>query len=541
APDNPLIFMNGPLTDTIMTSGRFQIISRSPLTGTICSSSSGGVFGAALKKAGFDGVIITGRAAEPVYLFIENGNFELKSADRLWGENCPATRKKLQQEHGNVSVASIGPAGENLVLYAAVMNDRDRAAGRGGLGAVMGAKNLKALAVKGKGEVELHDREGLNAIQPLLDRLVDKNPITGKALQLLGTAVLVDIINDHGMLATRNFRRGQFNDVDGINGDKIHELILRGKSACYKCPIACGRSTATARHQGEGPEFETIWAFGPQLGINDLPAITEANYLCNELGLDTISTGNTIGCGMELVEEGIFTAPLKWGNAANLAQVVENIAYRRNYGDDLALGSKRLAEKYQRPQIAMQVKGMELPAYDPRGAQGQALAYATSNRGGCHIYAYMIGPEILGQPVKVDRFKTSGKAELTVLMQDISALVDSLILCRFLQFSFGIGTFRKLLNLVTGSRLDDDDLLKIGKRIYTLERIYNIRAGFTSRDDMLPERFLTETLPEGPSRNRTVDLKTMLQRYYQVRGWDSEGIPLASTLTELGIKESCWK
>jgi len=536
SPENALIFLTGPLTGTVLTSGRYQVISRSPLTTTICDSSSGGNFGALLKGTGIDGIIIQGKASKPVYLYITEAGVEIRNAEHLWGKNTHETRDMIMNEtSAKASIACIGPAGENRVLFASIMNDRDRASGRGGLGAVMGSKNLKAIAVYGTKTVSVRYPNKLKDLLFRIDRLVDKNPVTGKSLKVLGTSVLVNVINAHGMFPTRNFKYGVFNDAEGISGEKIAESIVQKKSACYKCPIACGRSTKTANRQGEGPEYETVWAFGAQLGVNDLKAITEANYTCNELGLDTISTGNTIGCAMELSEVGAFPYNLKWGDAKKIVGIVEDIAYKRGIGAELALGSKRLSEKYGRQELSMQVKGMELPAYDPRGAQGQALAFATSNRGGCHMRAYMIGPEILGQPVFLDRFSTKGKPEIVVLLQDFSAFVDSMILCRFLQFPLGVSTFTEMLNCVTGFEFTDEEVLKIGKRIYTLERDFNAKAGFTREDDMLPSRFLTEKFSEGPSRNRVVKLDEMLDEYYSIRGWDSDGVPTRNTIEELDI------
>ncbi len=534
--ENALIFLTGPLTGTVLTSGRYQVISRSPLTTTICDSSSGGNFGALLKGTGIDGIIIQGKSAKPVYLYITEAGVEIRNAEHLWGKDTHETRYMIMNETSTkASIACIGPAGENKVLFASIMNDRDRAFGRGGFGAIMGSKNLKAIATYGTKTISVRYPNKLKDLLFRIDRLVDKNPVTGKAIKVLGTSVLVNVINAHGMFPTRNFKYGVFNDAEGISGEKIAESIVQKKSACYKCPIACGRSTKTANRQGEGPEYETVWAFGAQLGINDLKAITEANYTCNELGLDTISTGNTIGCAMELSEVGAFPYNLKWGDAKKIVGIVEDIAYKRGIGVELALGSKRLSEKYGRQELSMQVKGMELPAYDPRGAQGQALAFATSNRGGCHMRAYMIAPEILGQPVFLDRFSTKGKPEIVVLLQDFSAFVDSMILCRFLQFPLGVSTFTEILNCVTGMELTDEEVLKIGKRIYTLERDFNAKAGFTREDDMLPSRFLTEKFSEGPSRNRVVKLDEMLDKYYFIRGWDSNGIPTQKTIEELDI------
>jgi aldehyde:ferredoxin oxidoreductase len=449
-----------------------------------------------------------GKAEKPVYLSLTDDGIKVKDAVHLWGLNTQETRKVLIKETTvGASIASIGPAGENQILYASIMNDRDRTAGRGGLGAVMGS----------------------------MDRLIDKNPITGKSLQLLGTSVLVNVMNAHGIYPTRNFQQGVFNDAEGVSGEKLSEILVQKKSACFKCPIACGRTTRTSKKDGEGPEYETLWAFGAQLGINDLNTIAEANYVCNELGIDTISCGSTIGCAMELSEVGAFPHNIKWGDTKILVKLVEDIAYKRGIGAEMALGSKRLAEKYGRPELAMQVKGMEIPAYDPRGVQGQALSYATNNRGGCHIKAYMIGPEILGLPVFLDRFVTKGKAEIVALLQDISSMVDSIILCRFLQFALSPSTFAEMLNIVTGLDFTDDELMKIGKRIYTLERKFNTEAGFTKKDDTLPPRFFNEVLPEGASRNRIVKLDEMLDKYYEIRGWNKNGVPTAETLKSLGI------
>ena len=536
SPQNALIFLTGPLTGLIPTAGRYQVISRSPQTGTICDSSSGGVFGAELKKTGIDGFIVTGKAKKPVYLLFSDNGIEIKDASHLWGKNTHQTRYALIEEYSaKASVASIGPAGENRVVYAAIMNDKDRAAGRGGMGAIMGSKKLKAIIAIGSKEIPVADPDALKELLTKVDRLIDKNPVTGKSLQLLGTSVLVNIINAHGMYPTENFQRGVFNDAEGTSGEKIAEVLLQKRSACFKCPIACGRSTKTENKEGEGPEYETVWAFGAQLGINDLTKITKANYLCNELGLDTITTGSTIGCAMELYEKGAFPFELKWGDADILEKVVTDIAYKRGIGAELALGSKKLAEKYGKPELAMQVKGMEIPAYDPRGVQGQALAFATSNRGGCHMRAYMIATEILGSPVFMDRYSINGKPEIVALFQDISAVVDSIILCRFLQFAMSISTFTEMVNVVTGWNYSDDELLEVGKRIYTLERKFNCEVGFTKKDDLLPTRFLEEELEEGSSRNRVVQLDEMLDRYYEIRGWDKNGVPTAETLKNLEI------
>ncbi|MDI7268752.1 MAG: aldehyde ferredoxin oxidoreductase family protein, partial [Myxococcota bacterium] len=536
SPENPLVFMTGPLTATrVPTCGRYQVVSRSPLTGTIFDSSSGGTFGAALKRTGIDGLVVTGAAGSPVYLLVTDEGIEFRDAGRLWGADTHVARDEIAAETGGkASVASIGPAGERRVPMAAIMNDKDRAAGRGGLGAVMGSKNLKAIAAAGSRQVGVADPDGLKAVLARVDRLLDKNAVTGKSLQILGTAVLVNLINEHGMFPTENFRRGVFNDAEGVSGEKIAETILTKRSACHACPIACGRATKTSKEEGEGPEYESVWAFSAHCGVNDLDAATHANYACNRLGLDTISTGGTIGCAMELSALGLLPEAVRWGDAARVVSLVEEIAYCRGLGAELAQGSRRLAERYGRPELAMQVKGLELPAYDPRGAQGQALAYATSNRGGCHMRAFLIAPEILGMPCFVDRFSTAGKADLAILLQDLSAAVDSTVLCRFLQFALGLDTFADLLARVTGMDCTPDELLSVGTRIYNLERLLNCRAGLERKDDLLPRRFLEERLDDGPSRDRVVRLDEMLDEYYRRRGWDADGRPTAETLRRLG-------
>jgi len=538
SPENKVMIATGPLTGTrAPTGGRFSVISRSPLTGTMCDSNSGGFFGAELKKAGYDAVIIEGESDKPVYLHIEDDKVELLDARDLWGKDFHETLAALKEKHEKHRVLGIGPAGENLVKVSAIMNDEDRAAGRGGLAAVLGSKKFKAIAVKGSKKVEIADPDGFDKTLKTVAKLVKKNGVTNNALPIFGTSVLVNIINAHGMFPTHNFQRGVFNDAEGISGEKIAETILTGKYACYGCPIACGRRTKTSNMEGEGPEYETTWAFGADLGINDLETVAEANYLCNQYGLDTISSGATIACAMELKEKGKLSSDEVpgFGEKEGLLALVKNMALRQGIGDELAEGSKIFAEKRGAPELAMQVKGMELPAYDPRGVQGMALSYATSNRGGCHMRAYMISPEILGQPVVLDRFSTEGKADVCIFLQNMSAFVDSVVMCRFTQFAFPLDYYSILLTNVTGKEYKPEDANKIGEKIWNLERLYNLSAGFTCEDDTLPPRFLNEELPEGGSRNRVVQLDKMLKEYYKLRGWDEKGIPTSQTMSRLGL------
>ncbi|KPV62615.1 MAG: Tungsten-containing aldehyde ferredoxin oxidoreductase [Candidatus Bathyarchaeota archaeon BA1] len=537
SPENKIVFATGPVTGTkAPTSGRYCVISKSPLTGTIFDSHSGGFWGPELKFAGYDAAIIEGKAETPVYIWINDGGVEIRGASEVWGLDTHMTTERLIKETDpKAKVACIGPAGERQVSLAAIINDRHRAAGRGGLGAVMGSKNLKAVVVRGTCRVDVADEGGFSEALDESLMVIRKNPITDKSLPTLGTAVLVNLINEHGMYPTRNFQEGVFEDAEGISGEKIAETILNGRRACYACPIACGRITKTSEKEGEGPEYETAWAFSAQCGINDLTQVTHANYLCNELGLDTISTGNTIGCAMEMSQKGFLREKIEFGDADKLVELVKKIALREGIGKELGEGSKRLAERHGCPELAMQVKGLELPAYDPRGAQGHALAYATSNRGGCHLRAYLIGPEILGTPALVDRFRPDGKADLVITYQNLFAALDSMILCVFTSFALSPDHYAKFTSAVTGLRFADEDVMKIGERIWNLERLFNMREGFGKKDDTLPLRFLKTPLPEGGSRGRRVLLDKMLKEYYDLRGWDGEGFPLKSKLKELGL------
>lgn len=535
--ENKLAFMVGPLNATaVPTAGRYSVVSLSPATGTIFDSNSGGFWGMELKRAGVDGLIIEGKSAAPTYLFIKDGEVSFHDAAHLMGLDCPTTRDKVIEEtEKRARVASIGPAGENGVLMAAIMNDRDRAAGRGGMGAVMGSKNVKAIAVRGTQKVAVADRERLDLIVKRAKKTLDKNSVTGKGLGVFGTSVLVNVINAHGMYPTRNFQEGVFNDAEGVSGEKIAELYLTDTDACFNCPIKCGRVTKTSTDSGEGPEYESVWAFTAQCGVSDLEAAINANYLCNRLGLDTISVGNTIGCAMELADQGHLDMNLSWGDAERMVSLVEEIACRKGDGARLAEGSWRLADSVGHPELAMVVKKLEIPAYDPRGTQGHALSFATSNRGGCHMRAYLIQTEIMGLPCFMDRFSTAGKAQLTSVVQDLSAAVDSTNLCRFTQIALGVDYYVEFLNAVTGLDFSEEELLEIGRRIYTLERAYNVKQGLTREDDMLPPRFLQEPFAVGGSRGRVVKLDEMLDEYYALRGWSDQGVPTPETLEALGI------
>ena len=539
SPANLLVFAVGPSTATsVPTAGRFVVITKSPTTGTIFDSHAGGYFGAQLRRAGFAAVIFHGKSDNPVYLWINDDEVEIRDASKIWGKDTYATTDALLEETDpKAQVACIGPAGENLGLMAAIMTDKHRAAGRGGVGAVMGSKNLKAIVAKGTGTAGVHDPERLKTAVERSRRLIKKNAITNKSLPVYGTPVLVSVANELGMLPTNNFQEGTFNDAEGVSGEKLLERFSAGTYHCHGCPIGCGRVSMIQGKKVGGPEYESLWALGPQCGINDLEWIVIANDRCNALGLDTISTGSTIGAAMELVQRGKLDAPLNFGDTTGVLEVIEDMAHMRGLGAEMSEGSKRLTERYGAPELAMQAKGLELPAYDPRGAQGHALGYATSNRGGCHLRSYLIGPEVLGSPVLVDRDRPDGKADLVMLYQDLSAAMDCMVVCRFTNFAWTVDDYAEMLSAGTGIEFGGRDLLRLGERIYNLERLFNLREGFTAKDDTLPPRFFTP-LPEGGSRNRVVHLEEMLKEYYELRGWDKEGRPTKATLKKLDIPVS---
>jgi len=539
SPENKLIFATGPLTGTgAPTSGRYSVTTRSPLTGTIFDSNSGGHFGVQLKRSGWDAVVLDGRADRPSYIWIHDDATEIRNADHVWGLDTHATEDTVKSEtHKDAKVACIGPAGERQVLISSIINDKHRAAGRGGVGAVMGSKNLKAIAVLGNREPTIANKEEFTVAARMSLEAISKNPVTKDSLPNYGTAVLVNIMNEIGALPTFNFQRGYYEDADAISGETIRERLLEKRVACDACTIACGRATKIpgSDRQGEGPEYETVWAFGAACGVRDLEGIAEANYLCNEYGLDTISTGSTIACAMELSASGHLSGGPRFGDAEAMVNCVRLIGERSGIGNELAEGSLRLARRHGHPECSMSVKGLEMPGYDPRGIQGMGLAFATSNRGACHLRGYMISAEVLGNPCLVDRFKTDGKASLTILLQDISAATDSMVLCRFSQFAMNPGHYAHLLQTATGVPFTAMDLISIGERIYNLERIFNARDGFSRKDDSLPVRFLETPLPEGHSKNTTVALDPMLDEYYRLRGWTPQGIPTINTLSEVRL------
>ncbi|WP_248618343.1 aldehyde ferredoxin oxidoreductase family protein [Natroniella sulfidigena] len=548
SPDNKLIFATGLLTGTsASTGGRYMVVTKGPLTGTIASSNSGGFFGAELKFTGYDLIILEGKADSPVYLSIVDGQVELKDATDVWGKTVPETTDYLQQQVGDekAKVSCIGPAGENQVLFAAIMNEKNRAAGRTGVGAVMGSKNLKAVVVRANEKKVEYDKQALIEVVKKHTKILKEDGVTGEGLPALGTKVLDNIINENGIYPTRNFQEGTFADVAEVSGEALVEKgYLKSNKACYACPISCGRDTKLPNgRSGEGPEYESGWSFGADCGVNDLNAITEANFMCNELGLDTISAGATIAAAMELYEkdyieqEELEDGPeLKFGSSEAIVYYTKAMAYREGFGDQLAEGSYRLAENKGYLEASMSVKKQELPAYDPRGVQGQGLNYATSNRGGCHVRGYMISPEVLGVPEKLDPQELKGKPEWVKIFQDLTAVIDSIGMCLFTSFALQAEDYRDLVNVAAGFDLSVEELLAAGDRIYNLERLFNLDAGIDPQEDTLPKRLLEEPLPDGPHQGSVAKLDQLLPNYYTERGWDEEGIPTAEKLTELNLK-----
>jgi aldehyde:ferredoxin oxidoreductase len=553
--ENKLIMTTGPLTGTrAPTGGRYMVTTKAPLTGAITCSNSGGHFPAELKKSGYDGIIFEGRAAEPVYLWIDNGRAELRPAEHLWGKDTHETDDAIRAETDDkAKTAVIGPAGEKQVLFASIMNDRDRAAGRGGVGAVMGAKKLKGVAVRGTNNVSLADEEHFNELNlEYRGRLKEVKKAGPYPLTTHGTAITVVATQTHGVFPTRNFQTGQFEGWEGIYGEALTEEYLVKVKPCFSCPIACGRVTKVPdgpyQGEGEGPEYETVYSLGSDVGVADLAALTKANYICNELGLDTISMGSAIACAMELYEKGHLTEsdigfPLKWGDGEALVKLARQTGMREGFGDILAEGSLRMATRYGHPELAMVSKGMDLAGYDPRGTQGLGLNYATSPIGASHMRGDMPYCELLGVPIKIDGQTWADKPPLVAKWQNVFSLIDAAGLCVFFSIRYlceptlevrpeGI---RKLLNAATGAEYNLEELEKIGDRILNAERLFLQRAGFDRRQDSLPARFTKTPMPDGPAKGVVCHLDEMLEQYYRIRGWSADGLPTEEKLKDLGL------
>ena len=563
SPANKLIMATGPLTGTsASTGGRYSVITKGALTGAIACSNSGGYFGAELKFAGWDMVIFEGRSPKPVYLSIEDDKAELRDAAHLWGKTTWQTEEIIRKTHQDpqVRVSSIGRAGENGVLYACVVNDLHRAAGRSGVGTVMGSKNLKAVAVRGtKGAGAIKDAKAFMQAVATAKKALADNAVTGQGLPAYGTQVLMNVINEIGALPTRNHRDVQFEQARKISAEAMAEkrpsdgkANLVTNAACFGCTIACGRiSKMDETHFSVvnkpeywgatgGLEYEAAWALGAANGVGDLEALTFANMICNEDGFDPISFGATVGAVMELFEMGVLTkeqigVDAPFGSAETLCELARLTAKGEGFGKELGLGSRRLCEKYGQPELSMSVKGQEFPAYDSRGIQGMGLAYATSNRGACHLRGYTVASEVLGIPVKTDPLVTEGKADLVKAFQDATAVFDSAGICVFTSFAWTLADVQPQVDAACEGNWSMEKLAQMGERIWNMERQFNNAAGFTSKDDDLPPRLKTEPAKTGPAKGLVNGIAKMLPEYYKARGWDTTGVPTKDTLARLGL------
>jgi len=561
SPDNKLIFATGPLTGTAAaTGGRWSVITKGALTGAIACSNSGGFFGAELKFAGWDMVIFEGKSPKPVYLLIQDDNAKLVDASNYWGRTVWDTEKGLKAEYQDpqLRIASIGQAGEVGVKFAGVVNDLHRAAGRSGVGTVMGSKNLKAVAVRGTKGVSVNDVDAFMKATTEAKAVLAENGVTGEGLPALGTQVLMNVINETGALPTHNHKDVQFAGASDISGEAMQEPRrsdgkpnLTRNGACFGCTIGCGRiSTIDPTHYtvkdreqyqiaSGGLEYEAAWALGAANGVNDLDALTFANFICNEQGFDPISFGATVGAAMELYEMGVITTKetggieLTWGNAEALTTLAELTGRGEGFGAEIGLGSKLLTEKYGHPDLSMSVKGQEFPAYDSRGIQGMGLTYATSNRGACHLRSYTVASEILGIPEKTDPLSSDGKAGLVIAFQDATGAVDSAGLCVFTTFAWSMDNIAPQIDAACEGDWSVERLLEIGERIWNLERKFNMDAGFTGKDDTLPKRLLKDAAKTGPAKGKVNELGKMLPEYYSLRGWTEDGVPTNETLDRL--------
>ena len=543
SPENKLIFAVGPLTGTgVPSCGRAMVITKSPLTGAVACANMGGFFASELKFAGYDMIIFEGKAPNPVYLSIVNDKVEIKSAQHIWGQRTVETQEMIKAEIGDEWIAKetqivrIGPAGENLVKFASVIHDYGAAA-RSGVGAVMGSKNLKAIAVRGTKGVAVADKKGFRkATLAFWERLRDAK-VTHRNIEF-GTWDLIFMGKRLGGIATKNYQAGEMEELKDFDGRNVRRDIWVNSKSCYGCPRGTFKVSRVTdpeyAGEGVGPEFESWTQLGPMVGVSNLAATTKASYLCDELGMDTISAGVTIACAMELYERSYLPEKdagykLNFGNAKAVVELVEKIGLREGFGDVLAEGAYRLAEKYGHPKLFMGVKKQEMPAWHPQARQDTGLAYATANCGACHTKGTLNNTEV--------NTETAGQAASVKWGQDYVTIVDATGLCWSLWgfWTEYIDELLTMLNAVTGETYNEESLFRAGERIWNLERLFNLRAGFTSADDTLPKRILEEPCLKGPAEGQVVRLEEMLPEYYQLRGWDENGVPSKNKLAELGL------
>jgi aldehyde:ferredoxin oxidoreductase len=546
SPQNKLLFATGPLTGSgVIGSGRFMVVTKSPLTEGVGCANAGGYFGPELKFSGYDMIILEGKARKPVYVLIEDDKVEIKPAQHLWGKTTSETEEMVKVEIGDahkakeLQICTIGPAGENRVRIANIIHAGHHAAGRGGVGAVMGSKNLKAVAVRGTKGVTLANRESYLKLMATLSDSIRKSP-TLERRPLYGTWTGITRAYKFGVLATKNFQAGVIEGVDNA------EKVLRDKyyvrsHTCHSCPFQEMKTTRVTdpefQSEGGGLEWESFGLLGPDCGITNFDAINKACHLCNELGIDTISAGGTIACAMELSERGYLPEkdvgyPLRFGDAKALVDLIPKMGRRQGFGDFLAEGAYRLAKKYGHPELFMGAKKQEFPGFHPQGFQILGLGYATSNRGACHLKNIAYYDD--------SRFETAGQAALAKTDQDYIAVMDSAGLCHAIyvrDFPVWRNIVAQLLEAVTGAGYTQETMLLAGERIWNLERLFNLKAGLAAKDDTLPQRILEQPMPEGPSKGHVVRLNDMLPEYYKVRGWDKNGVPTPEKLAELGLRK----
>ena len=545
-PDNLLAFVNGPLTGTEATmSGRLAVVAKSPLTGTVSDSHIGGWSAARLRWAGFDALLFKGKAESPVYAYVEDDTVQLRPADDLWGKGVHETVATLTERYGeNVSVMAIGQAGENGVRFASIINEDDRAAGRGGMGCVAGNKNLKAVVVKaGKERMpRAADRDKWKAAHQVALQSILDSEVTGPksgGLSLYGTNVLMNPVNAVGAMGTRNSQTTTYEHAEKLSGETVRETILVAEPTCHACPVACKKEIEIkdGPYKGlhmESFEYEPAWSLGANCDNSDVGVVAKVIDQCNDYGMDAIEIGNVLSSYMEATErEFVGGAGLAWGDGETMVATADQIAHREGIGDTLAEGTLRACTSWGHPEIAMVVKGQAVAAYDPRGIKGEGIGYATSNRGACHLRGYTPASELLGIPVKTDPLEWKGKGELLKIFQDLHAFSDSLDLCKFSAFSEGADEYAAQYEAIVGEPLTGDDVMIVGERIYNLERYFNNQCGFDGSDDTLPDRFTKET-GTGAAADSVCELDDMKVEYYAARGWE-DGIAPESKLRELGI------
>ena len=536
-PENKMLFMTGPFTGTLIpTSSRLVVITKSPVNNTILLSHVGGSIAGEIKFAGYDAIILEGKAEKPVYLYVKDDAVEIRDAGGLWGKDVHETTQLIREESGDerVKVIGIGPAGENLVKFASLTTDSYHAAGRGGIGAVLGSKNVKAVAVRGTKGVQVKDMVGLlDYLKEIMEEQVLKKDHEWTWTD--GTPFIVDMSQEVHVLPTRNFQDGQFEEAKKINSDAALAKGTKNRIACLACPLSCGRYYVKATGEvTERAQYETVALGASNCGIGDLDAVAEFSRLCNHLGMDTISAGNVIGFAMEMTEMDIHDFGVGFGDVDAYLQLTSDIAYRNGVGDELAEGVRSVAEKHGAENLAVEIKGLEFPGYDPRGSFGMALAYATSSRGACHQRAFVIEHEAFGE---MEPCTFEGKAEQVIKGQNFTSVKESLLFCDFWRTSRRI--YSKLFDLVTDYSFSYDDLVVAGERIWNLGRLFNVREGYRRKEDHLPDRMYDE-LGSGPATEAKMTreaYEASLSEYYELRGWDHEGIPTLDKLEELGLSE----